>query len=68
MGRRGGADMLNPDKYILDTLEWLKDFISQNPITASFLVGVIAKLAKKYPWFGRLVAWVKGKLTWRATV
>jgi hypothetical protein len=56
--------MLNPDKYVLDVLEWFKDFVSRNPITASFLVGMIAKYAKKYPWVDRRITWIKGKIPW----
>lgn len=56
--------MIYPDKYIVDVVTWIKDFVSQNPVTASVLVAVIARLAKKYPWIGRTIDRVKA-IVWR---
>ena len=51
--------MIYPDKYIVDAVTWIKDFVSQNPVTASVIVAIVARLAKKYPWIGRAVEKVK---------
>ncbi|HQA83705.1 MAG TPA: hypothetical protein PKY80_10010 [Syntrophales bacterium] len=51
--------MIYPDKYIIDFVTWIKDFVSQNPVTASVIVAVIARLAKRYPWIGKVVEKVK---------
>jgi len=54
--------MIYPDKFFGDILSWINDFAHANPWSWFILGALIAKLAKRYPWFGRLIEKIKALL------